>query len=99
MAFVKYRRSGEIFIEFARLKPVLGFIVPLIAFAAIPTFLGLYVGTPLYIACAMMFQGRYKWWIALPAGVAVSLFFFVVFDIGFKVPLLKGPIEAFFGIY
>ncbi len=46
-----------------------------------------------------MFQGRYRWWASLPAGIAVSLFFFVIFEIGFKVPLLKGPVEAFFGIY
>lgn len=98
-AFVKHRGSGEIFVETARLKPVLGFLAPLIAFAGVSTFLGLYVGTALYIAGAMAFQGRYKWWISLPAGIAVSFFFFIIFEIGFKVPLLKGPVEAFFGIY
>ncbi|WP_454623311.1 tripartite tricarboxylate transporter TctB family protein [Brucella anthropi] len=99
LAFVKHRGSGEVFVELSRLKPVLGFALPLVAFAAISTVLGLYVGTALYVAAAMMFQGRYKWWASLPAGIAVSLFFFVIFEIGFKVPLLKGPVEAFFGIY
>ncbi len=99
VAFIKHRGSGEVFVELSRLKPVLGFALPLVAFAAISTVLGLYVGTALYIAGAMMFQGRYKWWASLPAGIAVSLFFFVIFEIGFKVPLLKGPVEAFFGIY
>lgn len=98
-AFVKHRGSGEVFIEVSRLKPVLGFALPLVGFAAISTVLGLYVGTALYIAGAMVFQGRYRWWASLPAGIAVSLFFFVIFEIGFKVPLLKGPVEAFFGIY
>ena len=99
VAFIKHRGSGEVFVELSRLKPVLGFALPLVAFAAISTVLGLYVGTALYIAGAMMFQGRYKWWASVPAGIAVSLFFFVIFEIGFKVPLLKGPVEAFFGIY
>lgn len=98
-AFVKHRGSGEIFVEIARLKPVLGFALPLVVYAAISTFLGLYVGTALYIAGAMLFQGRYRWWASLAAGVVISLFFFVIFEIGFKVPLLKGPVEAFFGIY
>ena len=78
---------------------VASFLLPLIAFAGVSAWLGLYLGTALYIAGTMLFQGRYKWWIALPSGVAVSLFFFVVFEIGFKVPLLKGPVEAWFGIY
>ena len=60
---------------------------------------GLYVGTALYIAATMSLQGGYKWWIGVLAGVGVALFFFVIFEIGFKVPLLKGPVEAFFGIY
>lgn len=98
-ALVKHRVSGEIFVNGERFKAVLGFFLPLLAFAAVSTFLGLYVGTALYIAGAMIFQGRYKWWTGLPAGIAVSLFFFVIFEIGFKVPLLKGPVEAWFGIY
>lgn len=98
-ALFKHRGSGEIFVDSGRFKAVLGFFLPLVAFAAASTLLGLYVGTALYIAGTMTFQGRYKWWIGLPAGIAVSLFFFVIFEIGFRVPLLKGPVEAWFGIY
>ena len=98
-SFVKHRGTGEIFIDAARFKVVLGFLVPLVAFAAVATFLGLYIGTALYIAGAMIFQGRYKWWVGLASGIGVALFFFVIFEIGFKVPLLKGPVEAYFGIY
>ena len=98
-ALFKHRGSGEIFVDADRFKAVLGFFLPLVAFAAASTFLGLYVGTALYIAGTMIFQGRYRWWIGLPVGIAVSLFFFVIFEIGFKVPLLKGPVEAWFGIY
>lgn len=98
-AVIKHRGTGEIFFEAARFRVVLSFLLPLVAFAAVSTFLGLYIGTALYIAGAMTFQGRYKWWIGLPAGITVSLLFFVIFEIGFKVPLLKGPVEAWFGIY
>ncbi|MBD9651910.1 tripartite tricarboxylate transporter TctB family protein [Ensifer sp. NPDC090286] len=98
-ALVKHRGSGEIFIDGHRAKVVTSFLLPLVAFAGVSAWLGLYVGTALYIAGTMLFQGRYKWWIALPSGIAVSLFFFIIFEFGFKVPLLKGPIEAWFGIY
>ncbi|EPE95083.1 tripartite tricarboxylate transporter TctB family protein [Rhizobium grahamii] len=97
--FVRHRGSQEIFVETGRFKAVLGFFLPLLAFAAVSTFLGLYVGSALYIAGAMIFQGRYKWWIGLPVGIGVALFFFIIFEIGFKVPLLKGPVEAWLGIY
>ncbi|PDT49605.1 tripartite tricarboxylate transporter TctB family protein [Sinorhizobium fredii] len=98
-AFIKHRGTGEVFIDGGRAKVVASFLLPLIAFGAIAAWLGLYVGTALYIAATMLFQGRYKWWIALPAGIGVSAAFFLIFEIGFQVPLLKGPVEAWFGIY
>jgi hypothetical protein len=98
-AVVKHRGTGEVFLDGARARVVASFLLPLVAFAAVSAWLGLYVGTALYIAATMFFQGRYKWWIAAPAGLGVSLFFFVVFEICFRVPLLKGPVEAWFGIY
>jgi hypothetical protein len=98
-AVVKHRGSGEVFVDKARFKVVLGFLLPLVAFAAVAAVLGLYVGTALYLAGTMIFQGRYKWWIGLATGIGVSVLFFVIFEIGFRVPLLKGPVEAFFGIY
>ncbi|MBZ9701805.1 MULTISPECIES: tripartite tricarboxylate transporter TctB family protein [unclassified Mesorhizobium] len=99
LAVTRHRKLGEILLDARRIKSVASFLLPLLAYAAVSSFLGLYVGTALYIACAMHFQGKYKWWIALPSGLAVAAFFFVVFEMGFKVPLLKGPVEAWFGIY
>jgi hypothetical protein len=98
-AFLKFRRSDEVFLDAHRFKVVATFLLPMVAFAVVSIWLGLYVGTALYIAGTMCFQGRYKWWISLLLGIGVSVFFFVVFEYGFQVPLLKGPVEAWFGIY
>lgn len=98
-AFFKHRGTGEVFLDGARTRVVASFLLPIAAFAGVSAWLGLYVGTALYIAATMLFQGRYKWWISLPAGLGVSIFFFIVFEIGFQVPLLKGPVAAWFGIY
>ncbi|MFK0692259.1 tripartite tricarboxylate transporter TctB family protein [Mesorhizobium sp. IMUNJ 23033] len=99
LAVTRHRKLGVIFLDARRIKSVASFLLPLVGYAAVSSFLGLYVGTALYMACAMHFQGRYKWWIALSSGLAVAAVFFVVFEVGFKVPLLKGPVEAWFGIY
>lgn len=94
-----YKRDGEIFLDARRAKPVIGFFLPLIAFTVVSLLLGLYVGTALYIFSAMKWQGGYRWWIAALAGLAVTVLFYLVFEIGFQVPLLKGPLENWLGIY
>ncbi len=68
-AFFKHRGTGEVFLDGARARVVASFLLPVAAFAAVSAWLGLYVGTALYIAATMLFQGRYKWWIAIPAGL------------------------------
>lgn len=98
-AFTRHRKSGTIFLDGIRVRAVSSFLLPLLAFAAVSSFLGLYVGTALYIAAAMIFQGKYRWWIGALSGVAVSLAFFTVFELGFRVPLLKGPVETWLGIH
>lgn len=94
-----YRREGEVFLTMERARPVLGFFLPVAAFTIVSLLLGLYVGTALYICGAMMWQGGYRWWISALAAVAVTGLFYLVFEIGFQVPLLKGPIENWLGIY
>jgi hypothetical protein len=94
-----YNHEGEIFLEIERAKPVLGFYLPIVAFIVISLLLGLYVGTALYILGSMKWQGGYRWWVSACAALAVSALFYLVFEIGFQVPLLKGPIEGWLGIY
>ena len=39
------------------------------------------------------------WLAAAGYGAAVMVAFFLIFDLWFRVPLAKGPVEALFGIY
>lgn len=89
----------EVFLDWERARPVLGFFLPLVAFLIVSLFLGLYIGTALYIFGMMIWQGGYRPSVAALSGIAVTIFFYVVFEIGFKVPLLKGPVEGWLGIY
>lgn len=59
--------------------------------------LGIYVSGIIFIAWFMRRLGQYSWVKILPVGFGVSLYFFVMFEVWFKVPLPKGPVEALFG--
>lgn len=98
-AVVLKHHVGEVFLDRRRLGLVASFFLPVIAFAVLSVFVGLYVGTLIYITAAMIFQGQYSWWKSLLSGLGVALAFHLIFEVGFQVPLLKGPVEAMFGIY
>jgi hypothetical protein len=75
------------------------FALPMLGFVALTHFLGLYVATIIYLFVVMIWQGGY----GLPAAAAVSLgtavTLYFMFDKWLLVPLAKGPIEAWLGIY
>lgn len=98
-ALVGGRHKGEVFLNVEKAKPVLGFFLPLLGFAIVSVWLGLYVGTALYVAFAMIRQGGYRWYVGVGTGLAVTVFFFLAFEYAFQVPLLKGPVEAALGIH
>jgi hypothetical protein len=99
LTVVKLRGSTEIFIEREQVIRLAGFIIPMLAFVVVTVLLGLYVGATLYLFYIAWRQGRYNplMSFALGAGFAVALY--VVFEILFKVPLHKGPLEQMLGIY
>ena len=45
----------------------------------------------------MVWLGKYSLATAIAVGAGVAVFFFLVFDVWFKVPLPKGPLEALLG--
>ncbi|NRB55794.1 MAG: tripartite tricarboxylate transporter TctB family protein [Salinicola sp.] len=96
---VGHRHKDEIFLDAARLKSLARFVLPILGFAVVSLLLGLYVGTTLYVLFAMRLQGHYAWWRSLASGVAISVCFYLLFELVFQVPLLKGPLEHAFGIY
>lgn len=96
---VIHRGESEVFIEFEQAKRLLTFFLPMAAFVIVTVVLGLYVGAALYLFYVAWRQGRYNPFWAAGLGIAFSVSLFVVFDILFRVPLLKGPLEAFLKIY
>ena len=46
------------------------------------------------IAFFMRWLGDFEWWKVVVVSVGNSVFFFLVFEVWFKIPLPKGPLEA-----
>lgn len=92
------RKESVELVSREQLRLVLGFALPILAFVVLSLFLGLYVGTALYMLGTLVLQNGYSPWRAVPIAVALPLFFYVVIERTFYVPLLKGPLEAMLGL-
>jgi hypothetical protein len=88
------RRPAVVFLEAAQARRIAAFGLPLLAFVGLSLTLGFYVATALYLCGVMRIQGGYRWLAAIAVAIGASAFFFVVLELWFKVPLLKGPLEA-----
>ena len=87
------------FLNAVQLRRIAAFGVPLLLFVLAAVFLGFYVATTLYLGAVMRLQGGYRWLTTLAVAIGTSIFFFVLLEIWFKVPLIKGPLEAAFGLH
>jgi hypothetical protein len=89
------------FVEWGQLRMILTVMIPTVIYVALianPWFgLGIYVASALFIAFFMWHLGKYRWARIVPVAVGVMFFFFLMFEVWFKVPLPKGPLEAAFG--
>jgi putative tricarboxylic transport membrane protein len=94
-AYLKNDRSA--FVERDQLKLVATVLLPLIVYIGAIKLIGIYVASALFIGIFMMAIGKFSWWKALLTGVGTSAVLFWVFEMAFKVPLPKGPLEQLFG--
>jgi putative tricarboxylic transport membrane protein len=87
----------ESFVSREAFTRVVTVLVPAIAYVAATQFIGLYVASGLFIIFFMIAIGRESVLRSIGVGIAVPLFFFVLFERWFLVPLPKGPLEAMLG--
>ncbi len=98
-AILAGHEAREPFVDREQAVRVAAFTIPLIAFVAGTTVLGLYVSMIVYLAGVMMLQGGYRWPAAIATAAGAAVIFFVTFEKWLKVPLAKGPIEAWLSIH
>ena len=87
------------FINGVQARRIATFFGPMILFVLVSVWLGLYVATALYLGTVMRVQGGYRLVTAIAVAIVTSVFFYVVLELWFRVPLLKGPLEAAMGLH
>ena len=90
--FGKARDTGT-FVNREQAGRVLSVLLPAAVYVFVVVFLGLYVASVIYIALFMIFLGKYPRGKSVVLAVVIMAFFFVLFEVWFKVPLYKGMLE------
>ncbi len=98
LALVSRGDSGRIFVEAGQFKLVLAVLVPTAIYVALIGWTGIYVASALFIAFFMRWLGKYPWWKVAAVSIGNSIAFFLIFEVWFKVPLPKGPLETLLGL-
>ena len=97
-------KGGDSFVSRSSLKMIMSVMIPTIIYTAliggvgpVPA-LGIYVASAVFIALFMKWLGKYAWPVTIGVAIGVPVVFFLMFEIWFKVPLPKGPLEAALGL-
>jgi hypothetical protein len=96
--FAWAREAERPFVEVEQLKMVLAVLVPTAIYAGLIGWLGIYVASILFVGFFMRWLGKYSWLKLAAVSVGNSVFFFLVFEVWFKIPLPKGPLESWLGL-
>jgi hypothetical protein len=80
----------RVFVSWLALRRVLQVLAPAAVFVLGIQLAGIYLASAAYIALFMIWLGRYSVALSTAVGVGVMAFFFLLFEVWFKVPLYKG---------
>jgi hypothetical protein len=89
--------KADSFVSRPQIKLVMAIFLPCLVYVGAMQWLGLYVASVIFIAIFMRWQGKFSWFKSVLTSLAVVAVLFVMFEIWFKVPLIKGPLEALLG--
>jgi putative tricarboxylic transport membrane protein len=90
--------ARRMFVSREQLAMVFKLLIPSVLYVAAIQFVGIYIASTVFIAFFMRWLGRYSWLKTVPVALGVSVVFFLLFEIWFRVPLPKGPLEAALGL-
>lgn len=92
-AVVSKDNNGEVFVDRTQLKQVLAVFLPALVYVGAVQFLGLYVASAIYIALFMIVLGKFSPLKSVITALSVTVVFFLMFEVWFKVPLFKGKLD------
>jgi len=96
-SLARLKSDRRVFVSTGQLKQVLVILLPSTAYVLGVQLIGIYVPSAFFIGLFMKFAGKYSWLRSVAVGVAVSVVSFLLFEIWFKIPLPKGPVERLLG--
>jgi len=91
-------KRNPTFVEVGQLKLVLSVLVPTAVYVGLIGWIGIYLASALFVALFMRWLGKYPWWKVTAVAAGNSVVFFLIFEVWFKIPLPKGPLEALLGL-
>ncbi|MEO6565886.1 MAG: tripartite tricarboxylate transporter TctB family protein [Casimicrobiaceae bacterium] len=94
---VRAKNSGDDFVEKGQARLIMAVLIPTILYTIVIWLLGIYVASLLFITVFMLWQGKFSWLKSILISAMVVVALWLMFEVWFKVPLPKGPLEALFG--
>lgn len=96
-SLLRLKHDAKTFVEWGQFKQVLVILLPAAAYVLGIQLIGIYVPSAVFIGAFMRFAGRYSWLRSVAVGGGVSVIAFLLFEVWFKIPLPKGPVENLIG--
>lgn len=87
------KRNTEIFVDGEQIRRVLVVLIPAAVYVGAIQVLGMYVASAIYIAAFMIFLGKFSRVKSIVTALVISVLFFGMFEVWFKVPLEKGMLN------
>ncbi len=91
--------AADIFLKSEQTRNVAAFAIPVVVLVGVTVVLGLYVAMALYLLYTVGWVGRHRLWVTVAVAVGTPVILFVLFEYIFLTPILKGPLEHWFGWY
>lgn len=95
--FMHRREPDAVFLESGQLVHVLAVLLPSCVYVGAIYILGIYVSSALFLFLFTTWQGKYGLMKSLPISLIPPFLIFMLFEIWFKIPLPKGPLETWLG--
>lgn len=92
-ALLGKKRNHEVFVDSEQLRRVLSVLVPAAVYVLAIQLFGIYIASAVYIAGFMIVLGKFSRVKSIVLGLAIAVFFFILFEVWFKIPLHKGMLK------
>jgi hypothetical protein len=96
-AWRKQPKDDDVFVTKPQLKQIMALLAPSIVYVVAIEFTGIYIASAAFIAYFMARHGQHRWWTTAAVAIGLPVVLFMMFEIWFKTPLPKGPLEAWLG--